>query len=254
MPEQVTLTRRGSVAILTMCRPAAGNRITEQMGTELVAALDRIRRDDDVHGCVLTGEGDVFCLGGDYRGAGAGIQGRMDFARAHIDLFAAMSRLGKPLIAAVTGPAHAGGFALLLGCDMAYIAHEATVGLPEAAHGLFPLLALAMARDVLPKKRLFEIVYEAKLLSAAEAVELGLANAVVARADVVARACAAVERASAGNRAVLMIGRDLYYGMRGASPEQALDQARFALAAALSAVDQVQASASASGMPAAPSR
>jgi enoyl-CoA hydratase/carnithine racemase len=238
MFEQIEVTRRGAVAVLTMVRPTAGNRFTEKMGVEIIAALDRIRRDDDVHGCVLTGHDDVFCLGGDYRGAGTGIQGRMDFARAHIDVFHAMSRLGKPLIGAVNGNAHAGGFALLLACDMAYIVPDATVGLPEVVHGLFPLLALALARDAMPKKRLFEIVYESKLLSADEAVLLGLANAIVSREDVVGRACATVERVTAGNRAVLMIGRDLYHGMRGATPEQALDQARFALGAALSATDQ----------------
>ena len=95
----------------------------------------------NVSGCVLTGHGDVFCLGGDYRGAGAATAGRMEFGRAHINVFNAMARLGKPLVAAVNGNAHAGGFSLVVACDLAFMADDVTLGLPEAAHGLFPFLA-----------------------------------------------------------------------------------------------------------------
>jgi enoyl-CoA hydratase/carnithine racemase len=177
----------------------------------------------------------VFCLGGDYQAASATNAERMEFGRAHIDVFNAMARLGKPLVAAVNGNAHAGGFALVVACDLAFMAEDATLGLPEAAHGLFPFLALAIAREALPKKVLFDIVYNARLLSADEATKLHLINGVMARDQVAPHAIAAVERAARGNAQVLMHGRDLYYTMRGATPDHALDQARFALASALSA-------------------
>jgi len=92
-----------------MRRPEHGNRITQAMAEELTAALESARRSPDVGACVLTGEGDVFCLGGDYRSAGPTNVGRHEFARAFIDMAQAMARLGKPLIAAVNGNAHAGG-------------------------------------------------------------------------------------------------------------------------------------------------
>jgi enoyl-CoA hydratase/carnithine racemase len=237
---QLQVTRIESVMVLSLHRPGNGNRITEQMTGELVAALNQARQDPDTSGCVLTGSGDVFCLGGDFKGAGASIRGRMDFGRGHIDVYDAMARLGKPLVAAINGPAHAGGFSLVLACDLAYIAEGATLGLPEAAHGLFPLLALAVARDAIPKKKLFEIVYESSLLTPTESLALHLVNAIVPVEQVVQRAIRAVVNASKGNAAVLMIGRDLYYGSRHATPEQALDQARFALGAALAAVDQAK--------------
>jgi enoyl-CoA hydratase/carnithine racemase len=102
------------------------------------------------------------------------------------------------------------------------------------------LLALAVARDAIPKKKLFEIVYESSLLTPTESLALHLVNAIVPVEQVVQRAIRAVVNASKGNAAVLMIGRDLYYGSRHATPEQALDQARFALGAALAAVDQAK--------------
>jgi enoyl-CoA hydratase/carnithine racemase len=238
LTRQLVVTRAGSVVVLTLTRPDSHNRITQQMAEELVQALENARHDRSVSGCVLTGHGEVFCSGGDYRGAGAATAGRMEFGRAHINVFNAMARLGKPLVAAVNGNAHAGGFSLVVACDLAFMADDATLGLPEAAHGLFPFLALALAREAIPKKLLFEIIYDARLISSAEALSLHLVNKIVPRNAVLQAAIEAVERASKGNPDVLMLGRDLYYNMRGLSPEQALDQARFALGSALSAADE----------------
>ena len=238
MISQLAVTQAGRVTVLTMTRPESGNRVTQQMGEELTTALDAARRDRSVTGCVLTGYGDVFCLGGEYWGAGPATAGRMEFGRAHIDLLDAMARLGKPLVAAVNGNAHAGGFSLVVACDLAYVANDATMGLPEAAAGLFPFLALAIVRNDLPKKVLFDIVYNARIIDAKEACDLYLANAALPRADVLACAIAAAERANAHNPDILMLGRDLYHAMRGLNPTEAIDQARFALGAALGARDE----------------
>ena len=66
-------------------------------------------------------------------------------------------------------------------CDLAVCAEDATLGLPEAAHGLFPLLALAIVKDSLPQKVFFDLVYRARLLNANEARSLHLVNEVVPR-------------------------------------------------------------------------
>jgi enoyl-CoA hydratase/carnithine racemase len=234
----IEISRHRRVAVLTMKRPDFGNRITQKMAEELVAALDTARRDPEIAGCVLTGAGDVFCLGGDYQGAGPRIAGRMEFGRAHIDLIDAMARLGKPLVAALNGNAHAGGFSLVVACDLAFVEEGATLGLPEVAHGLFPLLALAIVRDALPKKALFDIIYNARLLTAEEARALHLVNDVVPRGFALRRSIESVEAASQGNPDILAIGRDLYYAMRGVGPSEALDKARFALGSALGARDE----------------
>lgn len=234
----VEIRRRDGVAILTLTRPAASNRITQQMAESGVAALDEARRDRGIVGCVLTGDGDVFCTGGDYRGAGSSSAGRLEFARAHNDLTNAMSRLGKPLVAAVNGDAHGGGFSLVTLCDLAVCAEDATLGLPEAAHGLFPLLALAIVKDSLPQKVFFDIVYRARLLSASEAQALHLVNEVAPRARVLERAITLAAATRDANPDIVGIGRDLYYDTRCAAPRDADERARFALAAALKALDE----------------
>ena len=152
----------------------------------------------------------------------------------------AMARLGKPLIAAVNGNAHAGGFSVVVACDLAIVAEDATLGLPEAAKGLFPFLALAIVQDALPRKVLFDIAYSARLMDAAEARALHLVNEILPRGAVLERAIAIAEHTSAYNPDILRLGRDLYYTMRGLSPAQALEESRFALAAALAAEDQAR--------------
>lgn len=238
MAPLIEIERRGRVEIVRMRRPEHGNRVTQQMAEEMVAAFEDARQSSGVGACVLTGHGDAFCLGGDYWSAGKTSAGRHAFARAFIDMANAMARLGKPLIAAVNGNAHAGGFSLMIACDMAVAADDATFGLPEVAKGLFPFLALAIVKDALPKKVLFDIVYRARLMDAAEVKALHLINEAVARGAVLDRAVAIAEAASGTNSNVIRLGRDLYYNTRGLSAAQALEESGFALAAALAAGDE----------------
>src|SRR5690606_26006524 len=177
---------------------------------EITAALEDARRDPAVAACVLAGAGEAFCLGGDYDSAGPVVTERLEFARAFIDATQAMCRLGKPLVAAVNGNAHAGGFTLMLSCDLAVAAEGATFGLPEAAHGLFPIIALAIVRDQLPKKVLFDIVYGARLLDGEEARALHLVNEIAPAGEALSRAIERADAAARYNPAIVMLGRDLY--------------------------------------------
>ena len=235
---ELTVERLGRVAVLTLCRPEHGNRLTAPLAREVVAALAAARDDRDVGACVLTGAGDTFCLGGDWRGAASTEPSREDYAQALIEMDSAMARLGKPLIAAVNGDAHAGGFATALACDLAIVAEDATLGLPEAANGLFPFIALAIVKDALPKAVLFDLIYRARLMPAAEARALRIISEVVPRATVLDRAVEIAEQASAHRAEIVALGRDLYYRLRGTPPAQALEDARQALLAALVAADR----------------
>jgi enoyl-CoA hydratase/carnithine racemase len=235
---QLEVSREGRVSILTLTRPQHGNRLSQQMAEDLTAALETARRDADIAACVMTGHGGVFCLGGDYKGAGPTTAGRAEFGRASVDLYRAMAGLGKPLVAAVNGDAHAGGFSLVAAADLAVMADDATLGLPEAANGLFPFLALAVVRDALPKKLLFDIVYNARLIGAKEACDLHVVNRSVPRARVLQEAIRMAETAGSYHSDIVMLGRDLYYNMRGVGPAEAIDKSRFALLAALAAKDQ----------------
>jgi enoyl-CoA hydratase/carnithine racemase len=230
--------RRGRVAVLTLYRPEHGNRLTAQLAREVVAALAATRDDRDVGACVLTGAGDVFCLGGDWRGAGSTPAGREDYAQALVEMDSAMARLGKPLIAAVNGDAHAGGFATAIACDLAVVADDATLGLPEAATGLFPFIALAIVKDVLPKAVLFDLIYRARLMTAAEACAARIVSETVPRATVVERAIEIAEQAAAHRPEIVALGRDLYYRLRGVPATEALEDARQTLLVALASAER----------------
>ena len=234
----IVVTRQGRVAVFTLNRPKHGNRLTTALAAELAAALRAARDDPTIGACVLAGAGDVFCLGGDYRGAGPTDEGRAAYADALLDMDEAMLQLGKPLVAGVNGDAHAGGFAVMVACDLAVAADDATFGLPEAANGLFPFIALATVRDGLPKKLLFEIIYRARLMSAAEASSLHLINEAVAQSEVLSRAVALAEEASGHKPEIVALGRDLYYETRARRPNEAMAAARQALLAALAAADR----------------
>jgi len=235
---ELLVTSRDRIAVLTLNRPEHGNRLTASLASALAAALESARDDARIGACVLTGAGDVFCLGGDYRGAGPTTEGRERYADALIAMDRAMARLGKPLVAAVNGDAHAGGFATVVACDLAVAADDATLGLPEAAHGLFPFLALAIVKDALPKKLLFDLVYSARLMSAGEARSARIVNECVARSAVLERAVALAEQAATHRGEIVALGRGLYYRMSGLAPSEAHDEARRALLAALDAADR----------------
>ncbi len=230
---ELLVTRRENVAVLTLNRPDAGNRLTTSLANAMAAELEAARGDDSVRACVLTGAGDVFCLGGDYQGAGPTTAGREAYAQALLRMDRAMGALGKPLVAAVNGDAHAGGFGVVAACDLAVAAAQATFGLPEAARGLFPFIALAIVKDALPKKVLFDLVYSARLMPAAEALSLHLVNEITDRGTVLERALERARQAGAHRTEVVALGRDLYYALRGAGAEQSLDAAERALLAAL---------------------
>lgn len=231
-------SRQGSILVLQLTREGNGNRVTQTIAGQLVRALESARTERAVTGCVITGHGSEFCLGGDYRNAGGSTVGRLEFARSFADIVQAMRRLGKPIVAAVNGNAHAGGFSLVAAADMAVVADNATLGLPEAAHGLFPYLALAIVKDSLPTKVLWDMVYRCRLLDAAEAKNLYLANEVVPAGQVLARAVELAASTAGYNPDIVSLGRDLYYNTRCSNPAEAVEQSRFALVAALKALEE----------------
>jgi len=210
----LTVTRHGRVAVLTLEHPENGNRLDRDMADAVTVALQAARTDAAIGACVVTGFGEIFCLGGDYQGAGPTAAGRAEYADALIGMDRALAHLGKPLVCAVNGDAHAGGLSVVIGCDLAVASADATFGLPEAANGLFPFLALAIVKDALPKKALFDLIYNARLLTAQEALDLRIVNEVAPR-----------RRPRARNRA-RRAGRSSQRGNRHARPRPLLRHAR----------------------------
>jgi enoyl-CoA hydratase len=176
--------RRGSVAILTINRPEARNAINGDVARAMEAALDDIEHDDDARVVVLTGRGSVFSAGADLKMVARG--GGLEAMTERGGFAGLVSRnFPKPIIAAVNGPAVAGGFEIVLACDMVVAAEHAVFGIPEVVRGLF---AAGGGLVRLPKRVALPLAMELALtgdtIDASRAYTVGLVNRVV-QADAV---------------------------------------------------------------------
>ncbi|NYI75547.1 crotonase/enoyl-CoA hydratase family protein [Nocardioides panzhihuensis] len=177
MTGEVLLERRDGVLIITMNRPEAKNAVTETVAKAIAEAVDELDGSDDLRVGVLTGAGGSFCAGMDLKG----------FLRGETPVVEGRGLAGltlrpprKPFIAAVEGWALAGGFEILLACDMVVAAETAKFGVPEVKRAL---VAGAGAAMLLPGRVPLPIALELLLtgdpITAARAAELGLVNRVV---------------------------------------------------------------------------
>lgn len=178
----VSPDRDGAVAILTLTRPDARNAVNMQMMAEIRAALTEIEGDSTLRAAILTGQGSVFCAGMDLAGFVAGEHpGITDPDR--FGGFAGATRT-KPFIAAINGPALAGGFELVLACEMAVCVPNARFGLPEVQLGLIAAGGGAVRLPHrLPPAIAAEMLFTGDPISADRACALGLINHVVEPED-----------------------------------------------------------------------
>jgi enoyl-CoA hydratase/carnithine racemase len=177
MADEVLRERRGHVEILTINRPEARNAINLAVARALSDALDDAERDDECWVVILTGADDkAFSAGMDLK---AFAQGEAPITEKG---FAGVTKRNfpKPLIAAVNGSALAGGFEIMLSCDLVVAAAHARFGIPEAARGLIAggggLIRLAKR---IPRAIALELALTAAPIDADRALAVGLVNRVV---------------------------------------------------------------------------
>jgi enoyl-CoA hydratase/carnithine racemase len=192
-------TPQPHVARITLNRPAHLNAYTFRMCGEIVSALTRYEADDELRCLILTGAGRGFCSGGDISGEDkdhhtimlAQLPHAREMRMGMHRVILALSRLDKPVIAAVNGAAVAGGLTLALACDMRIASDRARLGDTSGRFGLLPdeggawLFPRAMGLDRALKMTLLSEVYEA-----ADAARLGLVTEVVAHDELEARSLA----------------------------------------------------------------
>ncbi|MBO3747251.1 crotonase/enoyl-CoA hydratase family protein [Streptosporangiaceae bacterium NEAU-GS5] len=174
MSDEVLVDVNDGVAVITINRPQARNAVNGAVARGMVAAIDELDERSDVSALVLTGAGGTFCAGMDLKAFLAGdfpvIEGRGFGGIAE-------SPPRKPLVAAVEGYALAGGFELVLSCDVVVSSEEAKFGLPEPKRGL---VAGAGGIMRLPRRIPYHVAMEMALTgdhySAARLYELGLVN------------------------------------------------------------------------------
>ncbi len=174
--------RDDGIGIVTVNRPKRANAMSQAMLKELENLCTQLEQDKNLKCVIVTGAGAVFSAGFDLKDqADAMPQGVADWTPLlEADFKGIMSfwNLSKPSIAAVNGPALAGGFELMLGCDLAIASETAVFGEPELKFGA-GIVAMVLPWFVGPKVAK-EIIYTGEdSLSAARALELGLVNKVV---------------------------------------------------------------------------
>ena len=131
----VTYEAEGRVAVITLNRPEARNAMSPELSAALGEAFDQFEADDESWVAILAGNGRIFCAGADLKALSEGRAAGIITPEEGFGRFARRQRL-KPVIAAVDRPALAGGFELVLGCDMVVASTEAVFGLPEVKRSL----------------------------------------------------------------------------------------------------------------------
>lgn len=167
---------RDGVLIVTINRPEAKNAMNQAAAQGIAAAMDRLDSDDSLRVAILTGAGGTFCSGMDLKGFLRGERPSVD-GRG----FGGITEKGpvKPLIAAVEGYALAGGFELMISCDLVVANANAKFGIPEAKRGLAAAAGgLVKLPQMIPPKIAMELALTGEFIDAQRAYDLGLVNRV----------------------------------------------------------------------------
>ena len=197
----LSIERKGDVAIVTLQRPEKRNALSIELRQELGDALGKLSADDSVGCVILTGAPPAFCSGMDTDQFGGDIEHRKLLVETSTLAFEAVGDCRPPVLAAVNGPALAGGFALSLLCDLRIASEDATFGYPELPKGIPP--SYAAARAVLPATIAQELCLTGRIVNAQEAQKLGIVREVVS-GDVVPRAIELAEKVAALPRKAIL--------------------------------------------------
>ena len=184
MSHDCLVDQDGHVLVVTMNLPQARNELSGEMMAIMREAWDRVDRDPELRVCVLTGAGGAFCAGADLKAMTSTHPGDSfssgDWDLSVIEPLLKGRRLTKPLIAAVEGPAIAGGTEILQATDIRVAGESARFGVAEARWGLFPLggSAVRLPRQI-PYTMAADLLLTGRHISAEEALSLGLIGEVV---------------------------------------------------------------------------
>jgi methylglutaconyl-CoA hydratase len=186
----IQFTVEDRIATLTLRRPEKRNAISQRMMDELRAALTEAER-APARILVLAAEGTSFCAGLDLselrQMASHGAEKNRQHAEDFAGLLWALYQFPRPIIAAVQGPAVAGGAGLVMACDFAIAAEEACFGFPEVKVGLVPAIISAFLVRQVGARHARDLLLTGRMAAALEANRMGLVNEVVASSKLMPR-------------------------------------------------------------------
>lgn len=241
-PPVVLFDAATPVATVTIARPDRRNAINPEVVAGIRDALDRAEDEPAIRVVVLTGAGDkAFCAGGDLGGMIVDGKVAQHLQRAEVgQLFAQMRASRLPIIARVNGHALAGGFGLMLACDLIVAADDAEMGTPEIDIGLWPFMITAVIQRDLPRKLALELMLTGRRMTADEAKRWGLVNSVVSR-DALDREVQSMTATIASKSSLIAaLGKRSFYRAEDMTFEHALDYLAAMLTVALESEDTVE--------------
>jgi enoyl-CoA hydratase len=209
--EPLVQERHGHVLVLRLNRPDARNALTFDLMARIGTAVAAAEDDPEIRAVVLTGTGDrAFCAGLDLREFAEGGKVPPE-AKEGMAVFGRVIRGGAtlPLVGAANASALAGGFELLLACDVIVTSADARLGLPEVKRGLFAAGGGTGLGTRIPLSVALEMTLTGDSITAERAYEVGLANAVVAPEAVMATAMDLAERIAANAPLSLAVTKEL---------------------------------------------
>lgn len=178
--ETVFYHAENGVATVTLNRRDQRNAVNPEVCDAVRDAFDQVETDPDVRVAILTGAGTLFCAGMDLKAFASGAGDTILFGQYGFGGFVKRPRT-KPVIAAVEGAALAGGFEMMLACDLVVAGTSAQFALPEVRIGLIPGAGGAVRLPVsIPRVRANEILLTGRPFSATEAADWGVINRVTA--------------------------------------------------------------------------
>jgi enoyl-CoA hydratase len=193
----VTLEIRDHVAVVTLDRPEVRNAISPELAVELEQTMDTVEDDERLRAVVLTGTPPAFCAGADLRAID---DGRVEELFTDRGGFAGFVRRERrlPVIAAVEGPAFAGGAELVLACDLVVASTRGSFALPEATRGLIASAGgLFRLGRVLPLNLAMEVALTGAPLDATRAHAHGMVNHLCDPGEAVREAVTLAQRIAA---------------------------------------------------------
>lgn len=187
MPD-ILISNEGPVRKIRMNRPEKKNALTLAMYEAMAASIEDAGQSDGVKCLIIAGAPDVFCAGNDLKDfvtmAGSG-----ELAAPIVRFLHALARCGKPLVAAVSGAAVGVGTTMLLHCDQVIASDNAVLLTPFVSLGLVPEGGSSLiAPRLMGQARAFSLLVMGKPLSAEQARDAGIVNAVVPAAELDTRA------------------------------------------------------------------
>lgn len=228
--EFVTVDVEEGIAWITLNRPDKRNAINPGIVYEMVAVLDAMEEDDAVKVLVVTGAGDAFSAGQDLKeyfripDAGPPLARERLYRANAAWQWRRMMNFPKPTIAMVNGWCFGGAFQVLIGCDLAVAADEATFGLSEINWGIIPAgIVTKSVAEVMSQRDALYYIMTGETFDGKRAKELGLVNISVPREELRERTLQLANTLKEKNPFVLRSAKTAYHHVKAMSWDAALD-------------------------------